>query len=499
MNKDSIVRRISRWADITPNACCFQGYGESFSYADLERRSNGLAGLLRATPGERERGPVLCFGDLNFHMIACFLACIKMGRPYIPVDSATPAERIAAICRTAGCKTVFATTPWPLSEAAVCLLAGAEKEPLMRSAEHRGVDDDVQEGSSPGCLIPVTAIENVAPCRAAGDFPHAVCGDENFYIIFTSGTTGAPKGVQISHNNLVSFTDWMLSDFDIGSGKRFLLQAPYSFDLSVMSLYPALLTGGTLVVVDPEMALDFRRLFAAIPAMDLDIWVSTPSFADVCLADADFNERANPHITHMIFCGDELTHRTAEKLTDRFPRARVFNTYGPTEATVAVTKIEIDAETLRSHSRLPVGYAKPDMTIAVVDKAGRRLPDGEEGEIIIAGPAVSKGYLNDPVRTAESFFLYQTAPSRQPASGNQTVSVRQPASGNRTAPDRQPAPCNQTASVRQPVSGNQTAPAYHTGDAGIMRGGLLYYKGRLDFQVKFHGYRIEIQDIEQHL
>jgi D-alanine--poly(phosphoribitol) ligase subunit 1 len=129
----------------------------------------------------------------------------------------------------------------------------------------------------------------------------------------------------------------------------------------------------------------------------------------------------------------------------------VFNTYGPTEATVAVTKIEITPEVLTAHDRLPVGFAKPDVVIGILDKDGNDLPEGEVGEIVIAGAAVSKGYINDPKKTSESFFTYRSL------------------------------------------------PAYRTGDAGFLKQGLLFYRGRMDFQVKFHGYRIELEDIERHL
>jgi D-alanine--poly(phosphoribitol) ligase subunit 1 len=278
-----------------------------------------------------------------------------------------------------------------------------------------------------------------------------ISGDDNFYIIFTSGTTGKPKGVQISHDNLTDFTDWILRDFGLRPGMRFLLQAPFSFDLSVMSLWPALLSGGTLVTISKAATQDFRRLYKEMPSLDLNVWVSTPSFADLCLADTVFSGESNPHLSHFLFCGDELLNRTAKQLIERFPGAQIFNTYGPTEATVAVTRTLIDQGITDAHDRLPVGAAKPGTTIAIVGEDGLSVPDGTEGEIIIAGPQVSKGYLNDPEKTAEAFTEYNGI------------------------------------------------PAYRTGDAGVLIEGQLYFKGRLDFQVKLHGYRIELEGIEQHL
>lgn len=121
-----------------------------------------------------------------------------------------------------------------------------------------------------------------------------VNNDDNYYIIYTSGSTGNPKGVQISQNNLVSFSNWILQDFSLSQGLRFLNQAPFSFDLSVMDLYPSLLSGGTLVPLDKTITANMKDLYREIPAQNLDVWVSTPSFADLCLLDENFNQENNP-------------------------------------------------------------------------------------------------------------------------------------------------------------------------------------------------------------
>lgn len=186
-----------------------------------------------------------------------------------------------------------------------------------------------------------------------------------------------------------------MEDFGIKPGMHFLAQAPFSFDLSVFSIYPALVSGGMLKPLNKAVVQDFRQLFATLPALKLNVWVSTPSFMDICLMEPTFNGENVPELDMFLFCGEELTKKTAESLLDRFPNARIYNTYGPTEATVAISSIQIDQHVLDSYDRLPIGYVKKDTKVSIVQE-GKPVSKGETGEIIIAGPSVSKGYLNNP-------------------------------------------------------------------------------------------------------
>ncbi len=137
-----------------------------------------------------------------------------------------------------------------------------------------------------------------------------------------------------------------MEDFGIKPGMHFLAQAPFSFDLSVFSIYPALVSGGMLKPLNKAVIQDFRQLFATLPDLKLNIWVSTPSFMDICLMEPTFNGENVPELDMFLFCGEELTKKTAETLLDRFPNARIYNTYGPTEATVAISSIQIDQHVL---------------------------------------------------------------------------------------------------------------------------------------------------------
>ncbi len=271
------------------------------------------------------KSPIMVWGGQTFEMIASFLGCVKSGHAYIPIASYSNAERLTMIQEVSESKIVLAIDKLPDVD-----LSGIQ---VVKP-------DDVKDGSY------------------QIDQNKFVEGDDNFYIIFTSGTSGKPKGVQISHANLLSFVNWELSDFNLPQHPSFLVQAPYSFDLSVMSLYPALTAAGKLVVLPHDVTQNFVQLFQTMPKLQFNVWVSTPSFAQMCFLDKTFDAKHHPNLTHMLFCGEELPHDEVATLKKKFPDAHIFNTYGPTETTVAVTQVEITDDILKKYDRLPIGRPK---------------------------------------------------------------------------------------------------------------------------------------------
>lgn len=363
-------------------------------------------------------------------MLVCFLACVKAGHAYVPVDNSLPTGRIRDIIGESGAPLVLA--PQPMDELELGLPSWSMDELLRRSGE---------QSDSP--LDPSSWVQPQDP----------------YYVIFTSGSTGKPKGVQISRDALNRFTTWALSlrsAEGVTTGPdaeaTYLNQAPFSFDLSVFDMAMALGSGATLYSVDKAQIAKPSELVDALRASGVTVWVSTPSFADLCLMNPEFTAEVLPGLELMLFCGETLTHDTASQLRARFPRATVVNTYGPTESTVAVTSVVVTDDVLDAHAVLPIGAAKPGTTIHIQDADGTDLSTGASGEIVIAGDTVSLGYFRRPDLTAKAF----------------------------TTIDGQ--------------------PAYRTGDAGSLdEDGQLHFGGRLDFQVKLHGYRIELEDIEANL
>lgn len=374
----NILDIVDSYADTYPDRPAHIHREDTVTYGDLFLKSNRLANYLIDKFG-RDKTPIIVFGHKQNEMLICFLACVKAGHAYIPVDSSLPAGRVKDITASAETKLILCLEPLPFETEGCAVL------------DYSGV-------------LAIIGSYNTNP----PDRKFRVAEQDVYYIIYTSGSTGRPKGVQITLANLHSFIKWAVPLADIGgiSDPVVLNASAFSFDLSVMDTYIALASGGTLFSIDKKMIANTRELFAYLLKSEISVCVCTPSFTDMCLADSSFSETLLPRLTCFLFCGETLTNKTAAELLARFPSARVVNLYGPTEATVSVTAVDIDRSTCDLASPLPVGRCKEDCEILIMDKAGALLSETERGEIVIAGDSVSIGYFNNPENTAKAFFTY---------------------------------------------------------------------------------------------
>ena len=411
-----IIAAVSAHAATSGSSVVHRWRDEELTFAELESGSTSLAAAIAAALPD-DSTPVIVHGHKHPLMLVAFLACVKSGHPYVPVDSSTPASRLRAIMESSGARLLLAVDPVEMPGIEVW---GRER---LAAAEPGEVD-----------------------LEAVGD-------DDPYYVIYTSGSTGRPKGVQISRASVAAFVDWALTLIGPApdGGHVLLNQAPFSFDLSVYELMMSQASGAKMVSIDRDHIARFKDLYDEVGRSGATVWVSTPSFADLCLASKAFDATLLPRLRTFLFCGEALSNETARELRRRFPDASVINTYGPTESTVAVTSVVCDDDLLDACPVLPVGTPKPGTTIQIRRPDDTLADEGETGEIVIAGDTVSLGYLGQPELTAEQFTV---------------------------------------------VDGQR---AYRTGDAGFLRDGMLHFAGRIDFQVKLHGYRIEIEDIETNL
>ena len=400
----NLIERVDHWAVAAPNAIAHISGDRTLTYGELRYRSDALAAHLSKRFGDH-KAPIAVLGHREPEMLIAFLGAVKSGRPYVPLDTVLPEQRIDKI------------------------LAISRPALLLTPA-------DVARLSGAGAPAPATRAQRKDP----------------FYILFTSGSTGEPKGVVITLGCLEHFVTWMLEQQKfVVLGETFLNTAPFSFDLSVMDLYCSLITGSTLFSISRDLVANPKLLYRALAGSGVTTWVSTPSFVQMCLVEEKFGEAMLPRVRRFLFCGETLAAQTAARLLGRFPRAQVWNMYGPTEATVATTSVRIDPSILERYAALPVGRGMPGTDVFVVNDAAVPLPANEQGEIVIAGPNVSPGYLGRPDLTAAVFFEH----------------------------------CGRRA--------------YRTGDRGRFRDDFLFFEGRMDSQLKLSGYRIEPGDVEANL
>lgn len=393
--------------------------GDALSFAELDRRSDAFAAWLLRTFGD-DRTPVLIYGHKELDIPACMFGALKAGRGYVPVDTTFPRERAAQIA--------------------------AEVRP-------RVIVDFYRMGLEAPAVLEPEALAEIFASGGAPGRENWISPDEAAYILFTSGSTGLPKGVRITAANIASFDRGAAPWFALAEeGGVCLNEISYSFDVSVCALYYALSRGMTLFTVDRETLSDTPALFAALRESGVNLWVSTPSLGELCLRSEQFCGDLLPRTEKFVFCGEVMTSKLGRQMLRRFPGAKIYNAYGPTEATVLVTAVEVTEELCAAQASLPIGYAFDNVRCEIASlEDGTILPDGMEGELLLLGGSVSPGYWNRPELNRRAFF--------------------------------------EENGVR----------GYHTGDLCVRKAGLIYYLGRLDGQVKLNGFRVELEDVENNL
>lgn len=412
-----ILEQLARYAETDRTAII---YGqERLRYAALDRQANAFAAYLRRTlPGD---APILLYGHKELALPVCMFGALRAGHGYIPVDTTYPPERVAQIAAQA--------RPGLLVDLGGAALDGV---PALDAA---ALDEIFAQPAVP------------APRE------HWLRPEQTAYTLFTSGSTGVPKGVQITAGNLEAFHRGVRPWFDgMREGGAFLNEISYSFDVSVCALYEALGRGMTLWTADRQTLSDPKALFALLREAELDEWVSTPSLAELCVQSEQFCAALMPRLRQFLFCGEVLSKKLTEELFRRFPDVPVVNAYGPTEASVLVTAAQMTRQMLDADAPLPIGRPFSTVEARIAGPDGQTLPDGEAGELLLISDAVSPGYLDRDELNAKSFF--------------------------RTEDGRR---------------------GYHSGDLCRMEDGMIWYLGRLDNQVKLNGFRVELEDVENNL
>ncbi len=389
---------------ITPDRLALIDHDRTLTWHQFKAEVNSICSFFIENNWDTLAKPVILYGHKQAEMITTIYALMKLKIAYIPVDVIFPEQRILAIQNVVGVEMVINCTNQPLN--------------LENTTELQIKGHEFQLFRERKLTFSQTP----------------VASDPLIYIIFTSGSTGEPKGVQITTEAIQTFTEWMKNDFGFTADDVFINIALFSFDLSVYEVMSFGAIGSTLLLNDKATTENPDALLERVEKYKGSIWVSTPSFS-LTYSRIGAVPQLNS-IQYFLFCGETLPHSLAAKLFDSFKDAVIYNTYGPTEATVATTMVAVTQEILDLYNPLPVGYPKPESQILI-----------ENEEIVIVGDNVSIGYLNRPELNADKFIL---------------------------------------------IDGKR---AYKTGDCGYLQDGMLFFSARTDNQIKLHGYRIELDEI----
>jgi amino acid adenylation domain-containing protein len=418
------------------------------SYAELDARSSGLAAAMvdrGVRPGDRV-GLLL---EKSLEAVIAIYATLKAGAAYVPLDDQAPVRRLAYIARDAGIRCLVSSE----AKASVCrgLLAegvalecvvGVGASKANASNADADTDTDTDGGREPEWLdwSAVEAFAPVAPKIAAD--PDALA-----YILYTSGSTGEPKGVMLSHANCLAFVEWAAEEVGVGSGDRLSSHAPFHFDLSTFDLFAASAGAATVVLVPRELSIFPVMLAQFIAEQAITVWYSVPSALTALVLRGELDSTPLPKLRVVIFAGEVFPIKYLERLMELVPGPRYLNFYGPTETNVC-TWHEVSRDGPLT-SDLPIGRPLPGVSATIVGEDGAPASEGELGELVIGGPIVMHGYWGDPQRTARTLS----------------------------------------------VDGEERR--YRTGDLVRRRSdGELLFAGRRDAQIKTRGYRVELGEIE---
>ncbi len=439
----NLVQNYLQHSPASPaKVACTDGQS-SVTYAELADLSNRLATLLKQFKVRRQDRVALCL-KRSAAFLPAILGILKADAVYVPLDPKSPQERWQKI--VADCAPT----------ALIC-----DSQTILPLAE--AVDASIPRVFlAPRCELPLAGAETAATLEdiLSSSMRTPTCDnepDDLAYILYTSGSTGAPKGVMVTHRNICNYIDWAVDYFVINQEDRILGTAPFHFDMSTFDLWSPIKAGATLCLADNALMLFPEKLLRFMEDQQITIWKGISSLLFYMERAGVIASGRIPAMSRVLFGGDALPTRTLIRWMETFPDKAFFNVYGPTEATGISLCYPVEKIPQDPGERIPIGRSCKGMKAELLDENLLPVPNGTVGELCLSGPGLGKGYLNDMERTARAFFT-----------------------------------------VRPPGVSAETW--YHTGDLCLRRDdGNIEFVGRKDQQVKIMGYRIELGEIEQAL
>jgi amino acid adenylation domain-containing protein len=428
-------------ADAHPGRTAVVDRDRSLTYGELEAQANRVARLLLDLGVERG-DRVGLYLDKSLQAVVGAYGAMKAGAAYVPLDPAAPVARLGYIAANSGIGV---------------LLTGGERQDRWAALVRAGAPLTAmvvlnQEEPAPGPDAVTAVGTREIDARDSRPPGIRIIDRDLAYILYTSGSTGEPKGVMLTHRNAMTFVDWAAALVGVEPEDRLSSHAPLHFDLSVFDLYAAAWGGASVALVPPEASVLPRELARFVDQAGITVWYSVPSILTALTVRGGLEPGGLPRLRTVVFAGEVFPTKFLRRLMALLPHATFYNWYGPTETNVC-TWFRVPELPEEMTEPIPIGRAIDNVEVFAVTEDGRRAAAGEVGELYVRGAGVTPGYWGDAERTAGAL-------------------------------------------VPGPV-GHATERVYRTGDlVQELADGNYRFLGRRDAQIKSRGYRIELGEIE---
>lgn len=431
-------------ADRFPERPAVFAEGRTLSYHELQGLATGIAATVQAHPGFSQTPLTAVFGYRTPTAFAGVLGALLAGNGYVPLNRTFPTERTEVMFERSECRSIIVDTG---SLPQLDRLLDRADQPVLVIVPDAPEVREYRERWARHKFFGSRELSSSKSWQEPTVNPDAIA-----YLLFTSGSTGIPKGVMVSHRNVTSYLQHMVDRYEITERDRMSQMFDLTFDLSVFDMFMAWERGAYVCCPSQKTLIKPGKF---IREMELTVWFSVPSTVAFMKQLGVLKPRQYESLRLSLFCGEPLPVSSAAAWLEAAPNSILENLYGPTELTISCTLYRWDQLRSPGESELeivPIGYPHPGMNILVVDENLNEVAPGEAGELLMNGPQMSLGYWKDPDKTAAAFAI---------PPGKSEVYYR---TGDR---------------VRRPV-GNRP----------------LTHLGRTDFQVKVLGHRVELGEIE---
>ena len=424
----NVIAYLDNSASAFPDKPAFADEEQSITFLELSRSARRIATRILKMTGGAINVPAAVLLKKGVDCVAAFLGVTYAGGFYTPLDEASPPARLQKIVETLNPGLVV--TDDAHADLARSLGFSGGRILLLRDCA--------------ACEIEEEKIREALTRKIDTD---------PLYVLFTSGSTGVPKGVTICHRSVIDYIEWVCSAFRFTADTRFGNQAPLYFDNSILDLYSTLKTGATTYIIPEKLFLFPVKLIGYLNEKQINTIFWVPS-ALTYVANSGILEKQKPSsLQKILFCGEVMPNRQLNLWRRALPDAQYANLYGPTEITDACACFIVDRP-MRDYEPLPIGFPCANTDILVLNEQNERVQGAEIGELCVRGTSLALGYYNAPEKTAAAF-------------------------------------------VQNPLNPSYPERVYRTGDlVRYNERGELVYLGRRDFQIKHMGHRIEIGEIE---